>query len=250
MEVLKGQIKLTGDAFVTLGPQAQALNDAMLALQGTQLAMSLQDPWPKFAAEIPAMTAALQAAGYGADQVADLIEKAAERAGVSWKTATADILQNATSAFVGLAQKNKEFAGIAKALSIAQATFSAYEAFNKALATYPPPFNFIGAGVALAAGLATVAKIEATQFAKGGSFKVPGGISGVDSHVMPLALSPGERVDVTPSSQVRDRGSGGMSEIKIGVGMSEFITGRNLRDLVDALNQGQRDGYRLKVVEG
>ena len=31
------------------------------------------------------------------------------------------------------------------------------------------------------------------------------------------------------------------------VGMSDFITGRNMRDLIDALNQGARDGYRLKI---
>jgi hypothetical protein len=44
---------------------------------------------------------------------------------------------------------------------------------------------------AVVAGLGMVAKISAQQFATGGSFKVPGGISGVDSHLVPLALSPG-----------------------------------------------------------
>jgi hypothetical protein len=247
MKALQGQITLTGNGLVTLGPQAAAFNDAMLKLQGTQLALALADPWAKFQAEIPAMTVALQAAGKNAEEVAALIERAAERAGVSWKTATADILANATTAFVGLAQKNQEFAGIAKGLSIAQATFSAYEAFNKALATYPPPFNFIGAGVALAAGLATVAKIQATQFAKGGSFMVPGGRNSLDSRMVPMALSAGERVDITPSNQAN---RGGVQRIELaGIGPRDLFTGDMVRGLVDALNRGGRDGYRLKVAE-
>lgn len=248
LKILDGQVQIVDGSFVTLAPQAEQLNAAMLKLQGTQLALSLQDPWPKFQAEIPAMTVALQAAGKSAEDIAALIEKAAERAGVSWKTATSEILANATTAFVGLAQKNTEFAGLAKQLSIAQATFSAYEAFNKALATYPPPFNFIGAGVALAAGLATVAKISATQFAKGGSFMVPGGVNSLDRQLVPLALSAGERVDITPASQA---GGGGRAiDINLsGLADDDRFTGKRLRYLFEALNQGQRDGYRLKFAE-
>jgi hypothetical protein len=31
--------------------------------------------------------------------------------------------------------------------------------------------------------------------------------------------------------------------------LDDSLTGRNLRDLVEALNQGQRDGYKLKIGE-
>ena len=181
MEALKGQITLTADGLVRLGPLAGKLNDEMLKLEGQKFLESSLPAWQQFQDKLVAADAGLQALGLTAEQIADVNARAARNAGQSWDQAMTGILQNATSAFVGLAQKNKEFAGLAKSLSIAQATFSAYEAFNKALAAYPPPFNFIGAGVALAAGLASVATIAATNFATGGSFKVPGGMSGVNS---------------------------------------------------------------------
>lgn len=51
----------------------------------------------------------------------------------------------------------------AQAISIAQATMSAYEAFNKALASVPYPFNLVAAATTLAAGLAQVAQIVAQK---------------------------------------------------------------------------------------
>lgn len=46
-----------------------------------------------------------------------------------------------------------------KALSVAQATINTYLGATKALATFPPPFGAIQAGVTIATGLAQVAKI-------------------------------------------------------------------------------------------
>lgn len=250
MEALKGQITIVGDTLVKLGPQAQAFNQAMQQVAGQQLIASTLDPWQQFEIQIKNNTAALTALGLTSQQIADINEKAAQRAGVGWQNATQDILTNAANGFAAFAQKNKEFAGIAKGLAIAEAIFNTYLAATKALAAYPPPFGEIAAAASVVAGLGMVAKISAQQFATGGSFKVPGGISGVDSHVMPLALSPGERVDVTPSSAVRDNRGGGREIILNGIGPRDLFTGTMLRDLVDALNQGQRDGYRLKVAEG
>ena len=53
-----------------------------------------------------------------------------------------------------------------KALAIAQATIDTYAGASKALAAYPPPFNFIAAGAVVVAGLLNVKKIL--------SVKVPG----------------------------------------------------------------------------
>jgi len=55
-----------------------------------------------------------------------------------------------------------------KFLGIARATVDTYTAANLALATYPPPFGAIAAGVAIATGLANVAKISGVGFAEGG----------------------------------------------------------------------------------
>jgi hypothetical protein len=58
-----------------------------------------------------------------------------------------------------------------KILATVQATLDTYKAANLALASYPPPFSFLAAGLTIAAGLANVAKINAIEvpgYAKGG----------------------------------------------------------------------------------
>ena len=67
--------------------------------------------------------------------------------------------------------------------------------------------------------------------------------------MVPLALSGGERVDVTPSGQAGARGGRPREVILNGIGPRDFFTGDMLRGLVEALNQGERDGYRLKFAE-
>lgn len=248
MDALKGQITIIGDQFVRLGPLAQQFNQAMLQLQGQQVIQQTLPAWQQFEQQVIRNTLALQSLGLTSEQIAAINQKAALNAGLAWENAAQSITSSLAAGFAGFAQKNKEFAGIAKAAAIAEAVANTYLAATKALAAYPPPFGQIAAAAAVVAGLGMVAKIEAQQFAKGGSFKVPGGISGVDSHLVPLALSPGERVDVTPASAMRDRGGG--REITLsGIGPRDLFTGTMLRDLVEALNQGHRDGYRLKLGE-
>ena len=65
-----------------------------------------------------------------------------------------------------------------KGLAIADATINSYAGFTKALAAYPPPFNFIAAGAVLAAGLAKVAAIASTKFNPKGGGSSGGGARG------------------------------------------------------------------------
>jgi hypothetical protein len=253
LEYLKNEIKVADDGTITLGQHAQQLNQAMLALEGRKIItddnLTLMDQYEQ---KINAINAALAASKQRSEDVA-----AAERArGVETLKATDAFLSGISgslsfiaSGFAQAAQKNKEFAGIAKATALAMATVNTAEAFTKALTAAPPPFNFALAALVAAAGAAQIGIIAATQFAKGGSFKVPGGISGVDNQLVPLALSSGERVDITPAGQHRDAGGRGREITLSGIGPRDLFTGSMLRDLVDALNQGQRDGYRLKLAE-
>ena len=69
---------------------------------------------------------------------------------------------------------NKELAAVYKAGAIANATIKTYEAANVALASAPPPFSFLLAGAAVAAGLANVSAITSTNagsFAAGGQIR-------------------------------------------------------------------------------
>lgn len=78
--------------------------------------------------------------------------------------ATVDALDNTFSIAAGLFKENTV---AYKAMAIAQASMSTYKAANLALASAPPPYNFILMGATIAAGIANVGKI-AGVFANGG----------------------------------------------------------------------------------
>ena len=66
--------------------------------------------------------------------------------------------------FSALGAQNKKAFEAAKAFNIANAIMNTYMAATKALATYPPPFNFIAAAAAIGMGLAQVAQIRSQQY--------------------------------------------------------------------------------------
>jgi hypothetical protein len=68
------------------------------------------------------------------------------------------------SVFSALGAQNKKAFELAKAFNIANAIMNTYMAATKALATYPPPFNFIAAAAAVGMGLAQVAQIRSQQY--------------------------------------------------------------------------------------
>jgi len=63
---------------------------------------------------------------------------------------------------------NKTLAAIGKAAAIGMATVDTFAAANKALASAPPPYNFILSKLVLAAGLANVASMAGVKLAEGG----------------------------------------------------------------------------------
>ncbi len=100
---------------------------------------------------------------------------------------------------------NRVLGAIGKAAAVTQATIDGYLAIQKALASQPPPLNYAMAaaiGVTTAANVASILSTN-TNFATGGSFTMPGGMGGVDSQVVALRASPGERVTVQTPTQVR-----------------------------------------------
>ena len=250
LDALKGQITLTGDGLVKLGPLAAQFNQAMLNVEGQKAIFDALPLWDQLQAKVTAVTLALQATGDQGPKTAAALQKAALDANAAMASQLSSYTGFLAQGAAAAASTNKEFAASAKALAIIQATINTYEAATKAFTLFGGwPLGAAAAAATIAAGLGLVAKISAQNFATGGSFKVPGGISGTDSKMIPLHLSPGERVDVTPSSQVRDS-RGGREIVLNGIGPRDLFTGTMLRDLVDALNQGQRDGYRLKLAEG
>lgn len=75
---------------------------------------------------------------------------------------------------------NKTLAAIGKTSAVAIATIDTYTAANKALASAPPPFNFVLMGAVIAAGLANVASISGVALAQGGIVPArPGGTQAI-----------------------------------------------------------------------
>ena len=79
-----------------------------------------------------------------------------------------------SGALGGAAALLRENTSLAKTLGIAQATIDTYIGANKALATLPPPFGAIQAGITIAAGLQNVARIGGVKFERGGLQEIGG----------------------------------------------------------------------------
>jgi hypothetical protein len=79
-------------------------------------------------------------------------------------------LENAQAVFGGLASLFNEQSTAYKLFASSEALISTYLAANKALASAPPPFGAILAGITTAKGLINVAKINGAKFERGGIF--------------------------------------------------------------------------------
>jgi hypothetical protein len=98
------------------------------------------------------------------------------------QAAKLSIISNALGAVADLVGR-ETVAG--KALSVAQAIINTYQGATLALASSPPPFNFIAAGTVVAAGLMNVKKILETQLPG-----VPGGGGSGGGSIGPMPTAP------------------------------------------------------------
>lgn len=80
----------------------------------------------------------------------------------------------------GLAQQSKKAFMLNKAFMIGEAIMNTYTGATKALASYPPPFNYIAAAATVAAGMANVGQIRAQSFEGGGFTGVGARAGGLD----------------------------------------------------------------------
>lgn len=140
-----------------------------------------------------------------AEQMRDQIEMQHSQKRIDIAKTEAELKQQAISQFLGgltqmfnaAAKQNKEFAEIAKAVAIAEATWNTYVAATaayRAMAKFGPVFGAIAAAGAIAAGLANVAQIKAQKFARGTGY-APGGLAMVGEEGRELvALPRGSRV--------------------------------------------------------
>jgi tape measure domain-containing protein len=84
-------------------------------------------------------------------------------------------VESARDALSQVAQHNKTAFRANKALLIAEAIMNTYTGATKALASFPPPFNFIAAAAVVGAGFANVAAIRSQQYTgrqRGGALQI------------------------------------------------------------------------------
>ena len=89
---------------------------------------------------------------------------------------TLQVVSNLAELFAGKSEKQQKKAfQIQKAVNIATAVIDTYKAANSALASSPPPFNYIAMAAAITAGLINVKKIASQQFQSSSSSGGGGG---------------------------------------------------------------------------
>ena len=110
-------------------------------------------------------------------------------------------ISNLTELFAGKSQaQQKKAFKIQKAVNIATAVLDTYKAANAALASAPPPFNFIAMGAAITAGLVNVKKISETEFNGGGASS--GGASGGANASVPQSTQQAPSFNVVGNSGI------------------------------------------------
>ncbi|CAB4153725.1 hypothetical protein UFOVP640_20 [uncultured Caudovirales phage] len=152
---------------------------------------------------------------YSADEAKKI---AADKTAFEKKSAieqTSFALDQAGQMFSALGAQNKSAFEAAKAFNIANAIMNTYMAATKALATYPPPFNFIAMGAAVAMGLAQVAQIRSQQYsgrALGGP--VMGGQPYLVGENGPELFTPANTGSITRNDQL---GGGGTTNVTFNI---------------------------------
>lgn len=216
-------------------------------IQGQQLIAEVLPIWDQYNMALEKAQQSIAGLNPTLEQTAAVNQKVAEKFGLTWQQQSASIAGSMGDIVDTFAGENKKMIAVGKTLHAAQALIATYAGASEALAL-PFPSNLAASAAVLAKGLAFVAAINNVGFATGGSFKVGGGMTGIDSEMVAFKATPGEMVDVRRPGQ--DGGSSwAPQEINIGMRIGDFITGTNLRDLIHALNAGNRDGYRLKFAE-
>jgi tape measure domain-containing protein len=141
------------------------------------------------------------------------------------------VLENSATIFNALGAQNKKAFEAAKALNIAVAIMNTYRAATIALATYPPPFNFVAMAASIATGLAQVAAIRSQTYS---GRALGGGVMGGGSYIVgergPELFTPTTNGSITSNRELA--ATGGTTQVNFTIvandtrGFDELLTAR------------------------
>jgi hypothetical protein len=149
------------------------------------------------------------------------------------KIKNAQIVAGALDSFAQLAGRQT---AVGKALAIASATINTYKAANEALASAPPPFNYIAVAAAIATGIANVRNILKVQVPGGGA---PGVNIPAISGSAPLTPSLNNSTTTINPGQVAQINNQGNQAIKAFVVESDVT---NNQEKIKRINRAARLG--------
>lgn len=245
-------IALTEAQRVKLTETAAAAELMALKLGNLSLLGGESNPFIAIGVALDATNAKLAAGGLSAENYAILSGQAAQLTSKLWQDSATSLGGSFESIGSSLSQMGEGWARFAKAgqaIGAAIAFVNAYVAASEALAKATFPANIAIAAGVLAKGIAMVAAIKGAAVPAGhemgGAFRVPGGSGGGDRVPFNAMLEPGELVEITSNRPDGYRpGSSGSGKTIIMQGM---VWGQDqIRDLVAALNDGDRNGIKLE----
>lgn len=251
---LANNIPLTEALQQRIAAAGNAAAMAQMQLQAAQIAQTAMSPAEKYAQDLASLQTIYASTNMTMETFAARQQQLAEGVGATWNQAGAGMASGFAALATQFGKSSKEMAVAAKAFGIIEATINTYTAFTKALASAPPPFNYVMAAGVLAAGMAKVMAIKSQSiggFKTGGSFTV-GGTGGPDSQFVPIMATPGEQVDIwRPGEGGERRGNAGSGGQKSSGGTAMVYIDAALRPLAEALipqfNAAMRDGHELKL---
>lgn len=139
-------------------------------------------------------------------------------------------LANLTS---GAAQQNRAMFEANKAFGISSAIVSAYVGISKTLETYPFPVSIAMAAGQAVAAFAQVNAIRSASFGKGGGAPSIAGSTPAPATTNVQSGAPG--------------GAGGVGQTTIVNLTGDFFSRKQVRNLLESVNEGGRDGGRMLV---
>lgn len=242
-------IKDNGEGLSTtvggLSPKMQQLNDALLMFKGAQITAEVRTEWEQYNILIAETNDLLAKGAISAETAERRLKVSATNMGATYEQLGASLAGSFSEIAGSFGKESSTMAKTAQILGAVQALISTYVGAAKTL-ELPFPFNLAAYAAILAKGLAVVASIRSTNvpsFAGGGSFRVPGGESFTDNRIVPIGLASGERVDISRDDGPRGR----VREVVMhGLRPRDLFTGERLREMFEALNEGARDGYKLR----
>jgi hypothetical protein len=246
---LAKNIPLTTEMNAQIALAGQNAAQAALNLQAAQITQMALSPAEKYAQDLLNLQLVYQNTSMTAETFAARQKQLAEGIGATWGQVGSQIMGSFEQLATAFAKNNKAMGIAAKAFGIAQAIINTQMAVTKALATYgPTPIGYAAVAAAVASGAASVATIASQGFKTGGSFTV-GGSGGPDSQFVPIMASPGEQVDIWRPGEKGGsdpRAGGAAAASAKTIVLQGMVWGRDqIRDLVEALNAGDRDGVKL-----